>query len=370
MRTTVAEINLKAIKANFKTIAERVQPAQVMAVVKADAYGHGALPIARTALDCGARCLGVALIEEGIELRGNGIKAPILVFGGFLPSDAAKFVEYDLQATLYSESQFQALAASARQAHTRAGVHVKIDTGMGRVGIAWEKAPAFVARVDGDPNLDLQGVFTHLATSDERDKSFAHLQINRFDRAIEAIQAAKIHIPWIHAANSGAILDLPQAWYNLVRPGVMLYGYYPSPETSQSVALQPAMTFKTRVLYSKSVPAGTPLSYGRKYTTDRTTRIVTLPVGYADGYNRLLSNRGELLIRGKRYPLRGRVCMDLILVEVGANSDVREGDEAILFGTDGDQWVTVESLCEKLQTIPYEITCWISKRVERIYRND
>jgi len=367
--TTVAEIDLDAIRANYSAVAARVKPARVMAVVKANAYGHGAVPVARALLQEGAACLGVALIDEGIELRRHGITAPILVFGGFLAADAARLVANDLQATLYTDEQFQALASSAQRAKKTAAVHIKIDTGMGRVGIGWEKAADFVEKVTAKSNIDLQGVFTHLATSDELDKSFARAQLQRFNLALESMRRKGIEPPAVHAANSGAILDLPESWYNLVRPGVMLYGYYPSPETSKSVLLRPAMTLKTRVLHVKTVAPGTSLSYGRKYIVERSTRIATLAVGYADGYNRLLSNRGEVLIRGKVCPVRGRVCMDLILADIGPDGDAAAGDEAILFGTDGEHCISVDSLCEKLQTIPYEVTCWVSKRVERIYRS-
>ncbi|MDZ7372486.1 MAG: alanine racemase, partial [candidate division KSB1 bacterium] len=264
----------------------------------------------------------------------------------------------------------EALATEARARGSTARVHIKVDTGMGRVGVGWEQAVPFIQEACRTPGIAVEGIYTHLATADERDKSFAREQLARFGRVLQRLEQIGIRGLLRHAANSGAILDLPEAYFDLVRPGVSLYGYYPSTETSESIPLRPAMTFKTRVAFVKDVPAGTPLSYGRTFVTDRPTRIATLPVGYADGYNRLLSNRGEVLIGGRRYPVVGRVCMDQILVDVGPNGPVQVGDEAILFGRQGQEEISVRSLCEKLNTIPYEITCWVSKRVPRVYVDD
>ncbi|NOZ55349.1 MAG: alanine racemase [Calditrichaeota bacterium] len=367
MRPTVAEVDLTAIAANVQEVRKKVAPAQVMAVVKADAYGHGAVPVARVALRSGASRLAVALVEEALELREAGIRAPILVFGGVFLDDAKLFAKYDLEATVYTEQALAALGQAGRELGKPVSVHVKVDTGMGRVGVAWDEAPEFVEKVLKTEGVALTGLYTHFATSDEADKRYAHLQLRRFQKVLERLESGGVRVPLVHAANSGAILDLPEATFDAVRPGVMLYGYYPSPETSESVPLKPAMTFRTQVLYVKQVEPGTSVSYGRKYVAKRRTKIATLPVGYADGYNRLLSNQGEVLIRGRIYPVVGRVCMDQILVDLGPDSPVQPGDEVVLFGRRGDQEVSVYSICEKLHTIPYEVTCWVSKRVPRVY---
>lgn len=366
MRPTYAEIDLRAIAHNLQQIRAKVAPAGIMAVVKANAYGHGALEVARAALASGATHLAVALVEEGIELRAAGVKAPILVFGGTVPEQAPLFLEHDLIATVYERQGAGALAQAAQRAGKSARLHVKVDTGMGRVGVAWEEALPFLNWLAGERGLQIDGIYTHFATSDDKDKAFAELQLARFAEVAEGVEAMGLRV-LRHAANSGAILDLPGSYFDLVRPGVMMYGYYPSPYTSRSVPLRPAMTLKSRVLYVKRVERGTSVSYGRQFIAAQETTIATLPVGYADGYNRLLSNRGEVLIRGRKYPVVGRVCMDQIMVDLGPESDIHPGEEVVLFGRQGDQEVSVYSICEKLQTIPYEVTCWVSARVPRVH---
>jgi len=367
MRAAFAEIDLAALRQNIVAIKQRVHPAKVMAVVKADAYGHGAVAVANAALQAGAEYLGVALVEEGIELRQAGILAPILVFGGVMSDQIPRFFEFKLEMTVYTLEIAEAISrlCQIRQQSTR--IHVKVDTGMNRVGVHWQSALALIQKIRALPGLELIGLSTHFATADEKDKSYANLQLSRFREVIDRLAANGIEIPIKHAANSGAILDMPDAWFNLVRPGVMLYGWYPSRETSESVAIQPVMCFKTRVLHVKEIAAGESVSYGRKFIATAPTRIATLPVGYADGYNRLLSNQGQVLIRGEKFPVVGRVCMDLIHVDIGQNQKIRPGDEVVLFGQQGAAEVSVYDICELLNTIPYEVCCWVSKRVPRIY---
>ncbi len=367
MRPTIAEIDLDAIAFNLQGIRKKVAPAGIMAVVKADAYGHGAVQVSQTALRNGACCLGVALVEEAIELRQAEIQAPILVFGGMRPEDAPLFVQYQLQATVYETKAILALEKAAKEQNRPVDVHVKIDTGMGRVGVDWRKALPLIERIARSEAVRLAGVYTHFATSDMIDKSYAHLQLARFRHLLDQLQARHINVPLKHTANSGAILDLPESYFDLVRPGVMMYGHYPSKETSESIPLKPAMKFKTQVLHIKQISRGDSVSYGRKFIASEDTFIATLPVGYADGYNRLLSGQGKVLIRGKVYPVVGRVCMDLIMVDVGRKPSVRVGDEAVLFGRQGRNQISVQSLCDLLHTIPYEVTCWVSKRVPRVY---
>lgn len=367
MRPTFAEIDLSAIAHNVNAVKKRVHPAQVMAVVKADAYGHGVIPVARTAIANGASYLGVALIEEGIELRNNGFEQPILIFGGTIESQLKDFMTFNVEATVYTRAIALAFSSLSKQYQTPVTIHVKVDTGMGRVGVPWQDAVDFIEYVTSLEGIELKGLYTHFATSDERDKSFANLQFERFQRVIAQLEAKNIHIPLKHAANSGAILDLPETYLDLVRPGVMMYGYYPSDETTESIKLKPAMTFKSSVSYVKHVPAGTSVSYGRKFIAKQPTKIVTIPVGYADGYNRRLTNKGRVTIRGKQYPVVGRVCMDLILADIGDNDSIEVGDEVILFGRPEKNAFTVYDICTLIDTIPYEVTCWVSRRVPRVY---
>ncbi len=368
LRATCAEIDLNAIARNLQNIRERVQPSQIMAVVKADAYGHGMTEVAQVALENGASYLGVALLEEGVELRQKGIKAPVLVFGGFFENQIDDYLRFNLQFTLYDMPRARALNYKAQLLGKQATVHVKVDTGMGRVGVAWENGVNFIKNILELKQLNVVGLYTHFATSDEKDKAFAYMQLERFNHLLKQLEENHIRIPLVHAANSGAILDIPEAYFNMVRPGVMMYGYYPSRQTSESIAISPAMTLKSRIIYLKSIKEGETVSYGRTFKATHPTYIATVPVGYADGYNRLLSNRGEVLIAGRRYPVVGRVCMDQILVDVGQDSHIKTGDEVVLMGRQGDEEISIYEICEKLNTIPYEVTCWVSKRVPRVYK--
>jgi alanine racemase len=367
LRPTFVEIDLMAIADNILEIKKRVHPVQVMAVVKADAYGHGAIPVSKVALESGATYLGVALVEEGIELRNHGFLEPILVFSGAFEDQLIDFFKYDLDVTVYKKETADSLAKVARRLQKPIHVHVKVDTGMGRVGVAYENAINFIEYLATLEGVQLQGLYTHFATSDEQDKTYANLQFDRFKKIIKILDQKNIHVPLKHAANSGAILDMPETYLDMVRPGVMMYGYYPSNETTECVAIKPAMTLKSRVIYIKQVPENFSVSYGRKFITSRPTRIATIPLGYADGYNRLLTNQAKVTIRGKKYPLVGRVCMDLVMVDIGMEDNIQVGDEAILFGKQEENAFTVKEICQLIDTIPYEVTCWLSKRVPRVY---
>jgi alanine racemase len=368
LRPTFAEIDLSAIAYNINEIQKRVHPAQIMAVVKADGYGHGALQVAHIAIENGASYLGVALVEEGIELRQQGIQEPILIFGGNNEGQLKNFFDYNLEITLYKEDTAIKLAEIAQELQKPIEAHIKIDTGMGRVGIPYNKAFSFIEFVNNLKGVSIKGLYTHFATSDEKDKQCANLQFDRFKKIISQVEEKSIHVPLKHAANSGAILDMPETYLNMVRPGIMMYGHYPSTETTESIFIKPAMTFKSTVSYLKNVPENTSVSYGRKYVTSQPTRLATLPVGYADGYNRLLTNLGIVTIRGKKFPVVGRVCMDLIVIDLGGDQTIKEGDEVFLFGRVEDNAFTVKEICNILGTIPYEVTCWISKRVPRKYK--
>ncbi len=370
MRSTIAEIDLGAIAFNLEGVRQRVRPAATMAVVKADAYGHGILAVSRLALQHGAEYLAVALPDEAVQLRQSGIEAPILVMGGLHRDDAHLYPHYDLEATVYEPGALTALKRAAKKLNHPVKVHVKVDTGMGRVGVDWRQAAAYTAALADEEAVQLSGLYMHFATADAIDKSYAQLQLARFNEVVSDLKDKKIKVPLVHAANSAAIIDLPESYFDMVRPGVMLYGYYPSKETSESIPLQPAMTFKTRVLHAKTVERGQSVSYGRQFIASEPTQIITLPVGYADGYNRLLSSRGEVLIRGRKYPIVGRVCMDMIMADTGPDGAIEVGEDAVLFGRQGDHEITVQSICDLLGTIPYEVTCWVSRRVPRLYINE
>ncbi len=363
-RATRAVVNLGSISHNVAEIRKKIgSQRNLMAVVKADGYGHGAVQVSRAALRSGADWLGVAIPEEGQQLREAGIDVPILVVGLIQPEEAYKAVKFRLAQAVASVELLEALDYEAGKASTSVNVHVKVDTGMGRIGIKPEDAISFVRKVKTFKNLNLEGVFSHLSSADEKDKSFSVHQIQLFEGVIRELHSAGIEVPKKHIANSAAVLDLPQSYYDMVRPGIMIYGLYPSKDVSRSIELKAAMTFKTKVVAIKKVPPGTPISYGRTFVTRKTTKVATLPVGYADGYNRLLSNRGEVVVKGQRVPVIGSVCMDMCMVDVSSIEDVQIGDEVILFG----EGLHVDELAAKLGTINYEVVCAVSKRVPRIY---
>lgn len=340
-----------------------------MAVVKADAYGHGAVPVARVALEAGAEWLGVALPEEGIALRRAGLTAPILVLSPIQPAWVIPFLDYGLTPAVCQRESAEALSAAAAACGHHVEVHLKVDTGMGRVGIDPVETLAFAAWVRTLPGLSLGGVFSHLAKADERDKTHAWGQIQAFQRVCAALIGSGIDPGLCHLANSAAIIDLPKAHLNLVRAGIMLYGLRPSGEVDLGRAgLRPAFTLVTKVVFVKQVPANTGLSYGQAYHTRAAATIATLPIGYADGWTRLLSGKAQALIRGRRYPIVGRICMDQCLVDLGPD-EAEAGDEAVLIGRQGEQMIAVGDIAASLGTIDYEIVCMIGDRVPRVYED-
>jgi alanine racemase len=368
MRLTRAEIDLKCLRDNFDGVRRQVGPdVRVMGVVKANGYGHGMVEVAQALTDFGTDYLGVGFLEEGIELRRNGITTPTLVLGGVLGNQVHQFIQHDLEITVSSLELARHIASQCKSAGKRAKVHLKIDTGMERIGVRSEHAPRFVEDVARLPELEVAGIYSHLATSGDRDKSFAMVQLDRFEGVLRAIGERGIQIPLRHIANSGAIIDLPQSYYDLVRPGIMLYGMYPTQETTRSIPLAPVLSLKSTIVFLKDVPPNTSISYGRTYFTSSATRIATVPLGYGDGYSRRLSNQAEVLIRGRRYPVVGIVCMDQLMVDVGAGSDAHVGDEVVLLGREGGEEITAWDLAEKVGTIPYEVFTGITARVPRSY---
>ncbi len=364
-RATRAIIDLNAIASNVGIVRNIIGPrCHLMAVVKADAYGHGALKVSRTALKSGATCLGVALPGEGEALRSAGIHVPILVMGLIHEKETATVVHSRLEQTVCTLELAEALNQAAGASSEKINIHVKVDTGMGRIGLNPGDAVEFVKKISRFKNLRLKGIFSHLPCADDADKTFTHRQIRIFDGLVREIEASGIPVPVKHLANSAGILDFPKSHYNLVRPGIMLYGLRPAPHVGRNLTLKPAMTLQTKVAYVKRVPPGTPVSYGHTFRSAKEMRVATLPVGYGDGYSRGLSNRARAVIRNRRASLVGRVCMDMCMFDVTDIDDIQAGDEAVLFG----EKPTVDELAGLLGTINYEIVCSIGKRVPRIYR--
>ncbi len=366
-RPTFAEIDIAAIRQNVKSVVEKVAPAQVMAVVKANGYGHGHVEVAKTAIEGGATSLGVATIEEGVALRKAGIAAPILVFGCFFSDHANRLVQHDLELSVFELNQAEALCRAAVSAKKLLNIHIKVDTGMGRAGIDWRQAVDFAMKISGFVNLNIKGLYTHFACADSKNKDFTLQQIQRFQEVVDGLAAAGLNVPLKHTANSGAILDVPASFFDMVRLGVSMYGCYPSSETSESILLKPAMTLKSRIMALKNIEAGGSIGYNRTFKAKSNTKVAQIPIGYADGYNRKLSNRGVVLIRGKRYPVVGTVSMDQIMVEIGEKSQIEIGDEVVLMGCQEGEEVSVYEISRLLETIPYEVITSISERVPRVY---
>jgi alanine racemase len=341
----------------------------VLASLKADAYGHGALGVARTVLRNGATWLGVATVSEARPLRDAGIMAPVLVFG-FVPAwQAREAVNLDLRATVYALDSARSLSRAAQDLERTVRVHVKIDTGMGRLGLRTEdedEIVAFFGELRTLPSLVVEGVYTHFATADSADQSYTLRQLDRFERVLNLLAARDLRPAIVHAANSAAALAIPAARYNLVRSGIALYGLSPSEEVRLPDGFAPALSFKTQVALVKEVPAGEGISYGATYITTRPTLVATLPVGYADGFRRGPANWGEVLVRGQRAPLLGRVCMDQCMIDVTHIPGVRIGDEVVLIGRQGNDELTAEEVAARLGTIHYEVVSELLARVPRV----
>jgi alanine racemase len=369
-RPTWLEIDLHAIGGNARAIKQIVGPeVALMATLKADAYGHGALKVARTVLRNGATWLGVATVSEAQPLRQAGITAPILVYGYVPPWQARDAVAADLRATVYADETAHALARTAVALGRTAQVHVKIDSGMGRLGLRAEDIPGIVAFVRGLhalPGIEVEGIYTHFAAADEMDLSHARLQLARFQAVLAALDADGLRPPLVHAANSAATLLLPEARFDLVRPGIILYGLAPSEDVPLPAGFRPALTFKTQIAQVKTIPPGESISYGRTYTTTEAERVAVLPVGYADGFRRGPANWGSVLIHGQHAPIRGRVCMDQTIVSVQHIPGAHAGDEVVLIGTQCNARITAEDVAAHLGTHTYEVVAALLARVPRV----
>lgn len=370
MRPTWVEVNTRSIARNLRHIKSAL-PAdtQILAVVKADGYGHGAAPIAIRALEEGVSFLGVALVEEGVALRRAGIAAPVLFMESPFPWQALDLVKYGLTATVASYESADMLSDAAVVLGKKARVHIKVDTGMGRLGLSPTATVGLVRHVAKLPGIEIEGIFTHLACA-ESDLDMTHRQLEQFDDVESKLSAEGYDIPIRHVANSAAALSLPETFYDMVRVGGIMYGLSPLGTTAPSEPWTPALSFHTRVSYIKLVGPQTPISYGASYVTSGPELIATLPVGYADGYPRALSNVGEVLIAGERRPIVGRVCMDQVMVSLPPDAEVKVGDEVVLIGAQGEERIFAEEIARAAGTIGYEIVCAISKRVPRVYVAD
>lgn len=367
-RPTRVEIDLDALRFNLRQVRDRVGPScEILAVVKADAYGHGAAGVAPALAAAGADQFGVALVGEGLALRRYGLTQPIVVLGGAFPGEEEAILEHHLQPALYDLDTACRLDAAARLAGGRVPCHLKVDTGMGRLGFRPECLAEVLAALKGLPGIEVRGVISHLAMADEPEKPFTAAQVERFQAVVSQVRGAGFLPRYLHLANSAAIYSRDLAGCNLVRPGVSLYGGLTGTPFEQNVPQRPVMRFLSQVAQLKDVPAGEGISYAHRFVTRRPSRLAAVPVGYADGYNRLLTNRGDVLIRGRRAPVAGTVCMDWILVDVTAIPDVAVGDRVTLLGRDGDECITALEWADKIGTITYEVFCNISKRVPRVF---
>lgn len=368
MRPTRAEISLKTLQNNFNNLRLKVgSDVKIMGIVKANAYGHGLVEISRALSNFGVDYLGVGFLEEGLALRQNGISTPILVLGGVLGDQIQHFLANNLEITVSSIELAKRIDFEVQNYFLKkAKVHLKIDTGMGRIGVHHKNAKKFIEEVLKLKHIEIIGIYSHLATADSADKSFAKLQLELFDEVITYLEKNNIEIPYKHIANSSAILDLPESYYNMVRPGILLYGLYPSEDVSRSISVEPVLSLKSKIVFLKTVEPNTSISYGRKYFTTSRTKIATIPIGYGDGYSRMLTNKTEVLINGKKFKVVGAICMDQIMVEIG-DENFHVGDDVTLVGTDGNEHISIWDIAKKIGTNAYEVFCGISSRVPRIY---
>ena len=385
-RATFAEINLDSFRHNLHSIKSLIGPdVGTMAIIKADAYGHGAIQCAHAAIKEQVDYIGVGIIQEGIELRENGITSPILILGGIYPNEIEDLIKYNLSTSLSSSVIASAISKKAEQANKSVGVHIKIDTGMGRLGIQPEDFLSLLNNVITCKNLKIDGLFTHFSSADEEDPETTHHQISIFLNVLKKLRTTNFskmtneidHILF-HSANTAGLLRFPESRFDLVRPGISLFGSFPSPTVAsvfdsltnenKATKLRPVMNWKTKIIQIQTLRKGVPISYGGRYVTknDRTL-IATIPVGYADGLSRQLSNNMELLVKETRVKQVGTICMDMCLIDVTSLPDVKMGDEVVIFGSQGNGQIKVEELATKADTIPYEILCGVGKRVPRIY---
>ena len=367
LRPTHVEVDLDILADNYRAIAAHVAPARVMPILKANAYGHGLVEVARRLERLDAPYVGVAYLEEGLRLRQHGVRLPVLVLGGILGSQIPRFLEHDLTLTASSVDKLRAIEEHAVVAERPAIVHLKIDTGMERIGVHWYSAEALLEESLRCRHVRVEGIFTHFANADGRDLGHARLQLERFEEVLRFYERRSLPPPLRHAANSGAILQLRESHLDLVRPGILFYGALPSAEVPAIIPVRQALRWLTRVVFFKVVRAGNPVSYGGEWAPSAQTRVVTLPVGYGDGYARAMSGKAEVIVHGKRYPVVGRICMDQVMVSIGGDS-AYNGDEVILLGRQGAAAISIKEMAAWAGTIAHEILTSINTRVPRVYR--
>lgn len=368
-RPTWAEIDLEAVRFNLSSLKGMLdEKVKIMAVVKANAYGHGLSRVSQVLVDSGIDYLGVATVDEAITLRNSGVMAPVLVLGSVLEEEARAAVENDITLTLCDQGLLDTLLKIAASSGKQPKVHLKVDTGMGRIGVWHEEAFPFIKEVHSKKEILLEGIYTHFSSAG-RDKVMTRMQISSFEKILEDAEGAGIDIKYKHAANSIAVIDWKKSHMNLVRPGILFYGVYPKKSFSREIELKPVMNLKTRIVHLKETPAGRSISYGRTFITQVPTKIATIPIGYADGYGRILSNKAEALVKGQFVRVVGMVTMDQTLIDVGDIEDVKVGDEVVLIGRQGMSEIKIERIAKLAGTIPYEILSAITERVPRIYKN-
>lgn len=368
-RHTWVEVDLDAVRYNFAQTKRLIEKGtSLLVVVKGNAYGHGIFEVSKILQEIGADFLGVATLDEALFLRKKRINMPILILGSVLEHELEPAIKNNITLTLCHLGLAKSIDRLASQFKKRASVHVKVDTGMGRIGVWHEEAHDFVKKIFNFKNIFIEGIYTHFSIAG-RDKFFTSYQIDSFTSLLENLSRSGIEIPHRHAANSLATVNLKKSHLNLVRPGLIIYGMYPKRSFSRKLELKPALSLKSRIVFLKKTPAGRSISYGRTYITQRPTVIATLPIGYADGYGRILSNKAKVLVRGQRAPVVGKVTMDQTMVDVGHIEGVKLGDEVVLIGKQGENEIRCEELARLAGTIPYEIVCSITNRVPRIYKN-
>ncbi|MGF1509030.1 MAG: alanine racemase [Myxococcota bacterium] len=368
LRPTHAVVDLDALEHNLKLVRQRVAPRPMMAIVKANAYGHGLVETARAMADMGVDAFGVAFLEEGIALRHAGVAQPILVLGGLIGNQIEAFILADLSMTASSVYKVRQIDEVGRRLGRSGRVHLKVDTGMGRIGMQWDTAHQLIEASLSARHCQIEGIFSHFSSSEASSQDFTRLQLRRFREVLGLYAAEGRTAPCAHIANSGAVLQHPESWLDMVRPGLLLYGIAPAPHLRTILDLRPVLSLHTRVVFFKVQRAGRSVSYDETFVPAQDTRIVTLPVGYGDGYSRRLSNRGEVLIRGRRYPVVGRVTMDAVMVDIGPEGTAYNGDPVVLMGRDGSgPGITAEELSGWMDTIPYEMLAGINARVPRRY---
>jgi alanine racemase len=371
-RPVWAEINLDNLKNNMREVRRITKSKEIIAVIKADGYGHGALDIAPTLLENGATRIAVAVVTEALELRKGGITCPIMVLGYTPATLAGDLVEFDIEQTVYSYELASEISKVACKVNKIAKLHIAVDTGMGRIGfLPKEESLEEVYKISKLPNILLEGIFSHFSTSDETNKEYSSIQLERFNWFYNNLITMGVVINMRHISNSAAIIDLPQAHFDAVRPGIVLYGYYPSNEVlKEKITLKPVMTLKANIIHIKKVSTNEPISYGRKFMTQRESIIATLPIGYADGYSRSLFDKAMVIVKDNLVPVIGRICMDQCMIDITGLPDIKIGDEVILMGESENNSFNGDDIAKIMGTINYEVTCMISKRVPRVYIKD